>query len=598
MSGTGTLPPIGIVYFSLSLLTVLSAILVGYWLYENYWDVRGVKPFLTVIVVGGVLWPGVVAWHVLSTAPAVQRFIVTVELGLGIGTSAAWVWFVSTYTDHGLHRRQSVQGAMVGTAVLYLGLVVTNPSHDLLFVDIVHYQDPFSHGSAVRGPLYFLILAINSTGVTITNVILIGFLSSAGRSSHGGLMFLILGSLSVVSLNVLTILDYTPVPEFEHAAFGAAPFVLFTTISVFRFRLLQIAPVARTTLLESLTDPMLVVDGDRTIADYNRRSTRLWPDIDDHVGDDFARACPTLATEISFPDDGDEVVERVSLSTSAGRKHFSVLLSPVQPPYDADDVLGYAILLRDVTELQKSRSELEHQNRQLDRVSATISHDLRNPLNVADGYVDLLSQELATADADVSEQLEHLDRMTDAHDRMEAIIDDVLLLAREGKAVEERSLVSLEDVARTAWDTIEHEQARLVVEPGYEIRANRSRLLSIFENLFRNAVEHAGPTVEVTVGVDEASDRFFVRDDGPGIPASKAETVFEYGYTDSESGTGLGLSIVETMAESHHWSVRIDTGCENGAKFVFSNVHLLGADSAEGVDEATPSQSELSPLTR
>jgi signal transduction histidine kinase len=76
--------------------------------------------------------------------------------------------------------------------------------------------------------------------------------------------------------------------------------------------------------------------------------------------------------------------------------------------------------------------------------------------------------------------------------------------------------------------------------------------------------------VSVRTGLTERG--FYVADDGPGIPAEEADRILEYGYTTSEDGTGLGLSIVETMANSHGWTVRLDQEYEEGARFVFTDV--------------------------
>ncbi|MBS3761523.1 MAG: ATP-binding protein, partial [Halodesulfurarchaeum sp.] len=98
--------------------------------------------------------------------------------------------------------------------------------------------------------------------------------------------------------------------------------------------------------------------------------------------------------------------------------------------------------------------------------------------------------------------------------------------------------------------------------------ADPDRLASLLENLFRNAVEHAGP--EVTVTVEPTSDGFAVADDGPGIPPEDRETVFESGYTTETDGTGFGLAIVAEVATAHDWSVRVEESDAGGARFVFA----------------------------
>jgi signal transduction histidine kinase len=132
----------------------------------------------------------------------------------------------------------------------------------------------------------------------------------------------------------------------------------------------------------------------------------------------------------------------------------------------------------------------------------------------------------------------------------------------------------------------------------------------VFENLFRNAVEHgstsprsqapedcvehgstsnrtksgdseasetpretgdAGDSV-VTVTVGSTDSGFYVADDGPGIPESMREDVFETGYTTSADGTGFGLDIVRTIAAAHGWRVAAVEGAAGGARFEFTTV--------------------------
>lgn len=222
-------------------------------------------------------------------------------------------------------------------------------------------------------------------------------------------------------------------------------------------------------------------------------------------------------------------------------------------------------LRRQIGEAKAARAELRRQNERLAEFASTVSHDLRNPLQVARGNVTLLEEDLADADEDVREEL---DGVASALDRMETIIEDVLTLARGGATIEETHPVDLETVAREAWGTVETDAATLTVEDAPTIAADRDRLKRLLENLFRNAIEHAGPDVRVEVG--GTADGFFVADDGPGIPPQDREDVFKYGYTTAESGTGLGLSIVRTIAEAHGWEVHLES--DDGTRFVFEDI--------------------------
>jgi signal transduction histidine kinase len=181
---------------------------------------------------------------------------------------------------------------------------------------------------------------------------------------------------------------------------------------------------------------------------------------------------------------------------------------------------------------------------------------------------------------------------------MQDIIDDILTIAREGKTVEDTEKLSLAAVVHDAWRTVDTGDATLTVADDRVLQAERSKLLSIFENLFRNSVEH-GSTAEsgpdshsdyqpagVTVEVTPTPDGFTVTDDGPGIPENHRDDVFEYGYTTTRAGTGLGLSIVRTMAESHGWTVELDDDYHDGTRFVFHGVEGETVDPDSQLREA------------
>lgn len=232
-------------------------------------------------------------------------------------------------------------------------------------------------------------------------------------------------------------------------------------------------------------------------------------------------------------------------------------------------------------ELEAQRAELKERNDHLDEFANIVSHDLRNPLNAASGYLDL-------ARSDPNE--DYFDKIETAHDRMERLVDDVLSLARQGAEVVDPAPVAIEPIAQAAWDTAGSDRGSLVVHD-FTIEADADRLQTVFENLFRNAIEHgttsrSGPhsseddtnhddaTVTVTISPAPNGASFAVEDDGPGIAADDRETIFEHGYTTDRDGTGFGLSIVDRIASVHGWTVSIEDSDFGGARFVFEDVRL------------------------
>ena len=209
---------------------------------------------------------------------------------------------------------------------------------------------------------------------------------------------------------------------------------------------------------------------------------------------------------------------------------------------------------------------LHQQNRRLNQFADTLSHDLRNPLSVAMGRL-----ELARAESD-NEHLEAVDRSLD---RMNRLIEDVLTLAREGKVVDVESVdaVGLRDVALRHWKSVETGAATLHVDTDAVIQADEQRLAQLFENLFRNAIDHGGTDVAITVGA--TPDGFYVADDGDGIPAAERDRVFDAGYSTARDGTGFGLNIVREIAEAHGWEVQVGEGARGGARIEIRGVERI-----------------------
>jgi signal transduction histidine kinase len=200
----------------------------------------------------------------------------------------------------------------------------------------------------------------------------------------------------------------------------------------------------------------------------------------------------------------------------------------------------------------------------VDRVASVISHDLRNPLDVAKTRLR------AGRELDSEEHFEHVEQ---AHDRMERIIEDVLTLARGEDVIDPEGAEDLESVAEEAWQTVDTEAARLDIEGDLPTAvADRNRVGRLFENLFRNAVEHGSRDARVRVGSLADGTGFYVADDGPGIPAERRELVFEPGYSSDDHGTGLGLAIVDQIATVHGWSVTATAAETGGARFEISGI--------------------------
>ena len=277
-------------------------------------------------------------------------------------------------------------------------------------------------------------------------------------------------------------------------------------------------------------------------------------DAGDEVRMHLQRALRTDAVEL----------ERTFRRSDGEEFHGSGSLSAIQ---DDGDLLGYVLFLEDRTEERERREQLERRNSQLEAFASVVSHDLRNPLNVAIGSIGMAKKK-----EDNQPQIESAES---ALERMEQLIEDVLTLARQGKDVDEFERVDLEETVQLAWATIDQKLAEMEYEELSAITADGERLRRLLENLFRNAIEHGGEDVGITVGMLDDGEGFYLEDDGPGIPEHKRDEIFEAGYTTGEDGTGLGLAIVRSIVEAHGWEISAAESQSGGARFEVRGVQTL-----------------------
>ena len=238
-----------------------------------------------------------------------------------------------------------------------------------------------------------------------------------------------------------------------------------------------------------------------------------------------------------------------------------VTISPLRD--ESGDIVNWIGFQEDITGYKRRERELERQNERLEQFAGIVSHDLRSPMSVATGRIEIAKEDIGGESPDLEAAL-------DALDRMETIVEDTLTLARQGDTVGELATVSLKSTAEESWRTTDTADATLDIGSDLEFYADTDRLRTLLQNLFGNAARHAGSGAAVRVGVVE--NGFFVADDGPGIPESEREQVFEPGRTDDEDGTGFGLAIVREIVEAHGWSVEVTESETGGARFEITGV--------------------------
>ena len=332
------------------------------------------------------------------------------------------------------------------------------------------------------------------------------------------------------------------------------------------------------TIVQAVGDPVCTIDAEGRFVYVNdafeertgyELSTLRGEPISLVIGADAAATGEALITELLADPDSTTATFELQLPDRDGATTPTECQIALLPREDGQ-YRGAIAVMRDI-------SRLKRREQRLSKFAGVVSHDLRNPLDVALGRAEVLPD---VADLD-PETEHHVGEIYESLKRMEQLIEDVLAIARHGEMAVDLAPVSLEEVAAEAWASVETGDAELRIASTATVRAHRSRLLRLFENLFRNAIEHGGPDVLVEVGtIDDGSDAgFYVADDGSGIPGDQRDVIFDDGFSTTADGTGLGLSIVSEIARAHDWAIDIADGIEGGARFEFTGVAAANQDA-------------------
>ena len=277
-----------------------------------------------------------------------------------------------------------------------------------------------------------------------------------------------------------------------------------------------------------------------------------------------------VVDQVTPEDDTDPAFDGIEsgLSVPVGDHGVFQAVSTESGAFDETDITLTELLVSHTTTAIgriKRERRLTRKTERLEEFASFVSHDLRNPLNVASLRLELLATECNS---------EHLSELESALDRMERLIDELLTLARQGDTIGETEPVRLAQVVQQAWSNVETGAATLDCSTDMALQADRNRLVAVLENLVCNAVEHGGSDVTVTVGALEDRAGFYVADDGDGIPESERDKVFESGYSTAPGGTGFGLTIARDIAEAHGWTIRVIESETGGARFELANVEV------------------------
>ena len=518
----------------------------------------------TLFLVVSSCWILVQMWEVISgrVVAYYATFLIRALRGVMV---LSWFYFTMTYAGYRDVVHSIRVQILVGSAACYLILATSVPpiATEFIFPVVETHTEPFVRVS-VGGMTPFRRTTQTvgySLAVIGTATLTYRFLTTGYTRRWRPVAFL-LGLLFVVGLDLVAEKRLPFLSGIDYASLGMAALSVLLILIFYRYDQFGSTPVGRDHLFRVLDEPIFVIDRGTRILDCNeaaktlcRGGAEIGSTIDDAVPGE------TNIGEVVASDAGGQTIE---IEIDSETRYYEVAVSAITGFGETGKTI---VGLNDITTQKQQREELRRQNKRLEEFASVVSHDLRSPLTVANNRVQLAQQQRDD---------EHLDRAVEAHERMEELIDELLLLAKGETTRVEKLPVSLTEICERCWETVETNEATLQTAVERQIRADPNRLQQAIENLIRNAVEHGGPGVTITVG--ELPNGFYLSDDGPGIPDEMRGEIFEQGYSTADSGTGLGLAIVKEIVTAHEWDITVQSADTGGARFEITGVEFV--DSA------------------
>lgn len=330
------------------------------------------------------------------------------------------------------------------------------------------------------------------------------------------------------------------------------------------------------TVLASMLEGMLAVDHDGCVISMNRAACDIL-----HCDPEPVEGClvtelvrhPQLLHFLRSALAGDSPGDQVLTFNGGHERRVEVTHTPLAAGNGGS--LGVLVMLNDITRMQ----QLEHIRRDF---VANVSHELKTPITSIKGFMETLLDGALNEPAEAKRFIEIIARQAD---RLDAIIEDLLVLSRIEQEAERHELV-LEPVSiRNAIQGAVQTVAPRAVHAGTTLewdcpstlraQANLPLLEQALVNLLDNAVKYGARNGNVTVmaSAQERAVAIAVHDDGPGIPPEHHARLFERFYRVDKSrsrklgGTGLGLAIVKHIAQAHGGEIAVDSAPGQGATF-------------------------------
>ncbi len=553
---------------------------------------HGMLPFL-IMVAAMVLWSACAGFEALATTEQGKRIWSVLSYIGAAPVPVLFYLFVQRYAHTMLWMRPVTIGLLFVVPVVSIVSAATTHWHLLYWTSIT--IDPVTGiGIYGHGPMFWLLVLYSYSLLGGAVAVLV-----RARARYKGVYRRQMSSIVLmVALPMLTnaayVLDAIPVKGLEPTPITFLISFGLLWFGMIRYRILDLIPVARNVLIDTLTDAVIVFDAQMRVVDVNPAAlTLLKADTTSLLGQPLEIAChahPALGTLLR--DHADSTQPRtltITLGVGDAETHFELHLSPLGSGLIGST--GQVVVFRDVTRraraetaLRSYTEELELRNQELDTFARTVAHDLKTPISTIIGITELAREEWDALAPDKRSTV--LTLIADSTRNMEGIIHEVLLLAsvRSGVTMVPSPIdmaACIDAMRRRLDDRIAAVHAVITAPDDWPTVVGHTPWIEqIWINYVSNALKYGGnpdrdipPIIELGWQHIDAAIRFHVSDNGPGLSDEQISRLFvEFTRLDSfrAEGHGLGLSIVRRIVTKLGGEVGVDSTPGKGSTFWFT----------------------------
>lgn len=556
-------------------------------------SVPGMRIF-TLLMLADAWWVVTYAMDLASSTVADKMFWLQIKYLGSLPSGVLWLCLTLELTGHKnwLHSRWFQSLAILPLTLLVI--VLTNSWHGWFWREVKVVEGVID-SVTVHGPAFAwyangsLLLALISLVFMLRHTVTtVPFYRRRNLWLLAGFVCPYLGWLTDLSWLSPIFSRVDPVPLM------LVPSSLFMAMALFRYRAMDIVPLAQRMVFENMDAAALVVDANQRVVAVNQSAEQLWPDA--APGMTYLNELLPAQTLSAAP-----VGEAVEYFHKPQQRWYLVMVSELANRREGN--LGFALMLVDIT----ARREAEEARLQMvearTKFVATVSHELRSPLHATTGLLDMtLSTPLS------SQQRRYLSQAKHSTNMLMSLVNNVLDQSRidAGKMPLERipmDLQALVDQLQAVHGFSAQEKGLQlnfdVDNLGTMIMGDPLRLNQILTNLISNALKFTDHgSVDVLVHVEEDQGhtitlQFAVVDTGIGMTSLQLDGLFQPFSQAAQStprnfgGTGLGLSIAQSLVHSMGGQIKATSQPGRGSSFQFSLEFVVAEDTQAALDQVT-----------